>query len=53
MAKDLKIKKCWFHGGKFPHYDIPKKMLKEVEKNPKCVKVSSRTILKIIKMSKI
>lgn len=25
IAKDLKIKNCWYHPGAKPHYDIPKK----------------------------
>lgn len=44
MAEDLGIKKCWFHK---THYDIPKKRIKEIE--AKCIKVSSKTIVKVIK----
>jgi hypothetical protein len=48
MAKDLNIKPCWFHSNsKFPHYDIPKKRVEEIQN--KCEVVSSRMILDIIK----
>lgn len=46
MAKDLGIKRCWFHKN---HYDIPKKRIKEITE--KCNLVSSMKILKIIKKS--
>ncbi len=44
MAKDLGIKKCWFHKN---HYDIPKKRIDEI--SSKCEIVSPREILSIIK----
>lgn len=44
MAQELGIKRCWFHKD---HYDIPKRRVAEIE--AKCVVVSSREILKIIK----
>lgn len=44
MAKDLNIKKCWFHGN---HYDIPKRRIEEIKL--KCENVSSRIIVGIIK----
>lgn len=47
MAQDLNIKRCWYHGGKKPHYDIPINRIKEI--TSKCEIVSSKTILKIIK----
>lgn len=46
MANDLGIKKCWYHTGEFPHYDIPLKKLEEVKS--KCKIVSKREILRII-----
>jgi len=48
MAKDLNIKKCWFHNkvNKW-HYDIPKTRIEEIQ--AKCIIVSSKEILKIIK----
>jgi len=49
MADDLEIKRCWYHVGKFPHYDIPKKRLEEI--SSKCEIVSSKEIVKIIKKS--
>ena len=45
MAKDLEIKKGWFHKD---HYDIPKKRIDEIE--AKCVIVSTKDIFKIIKL---
>lgn len=47
MAADLNIKRCWFHGGRFPHYDIPKRRIKEIE--AKCQLISPRDLLAIIK----
>lgn len=47
MAVTLNLKRCWFHSGKYPHYDIPKKRLAEIES--KCQKVSSRELLYLIK----
>lgn len=37
MAKDLGIKKCWFHKN---HYDIPKKRIDEIKN--KCDIISSK-----------
>lgn len=47
MAEDLGIKRCWFHGGRNPHYDIPKRRIEEIKK--KCTNVSTRKIHEIIK----
>lgn len=48
MAKELNIKKCWFHSSaKYKHYDIPKKRIQEIQS--KCNIVSEKDILKIIK----
>ena len=48
MAKELNIKKCWFHSSaKYKHYDIPKKRIHEIQS--KCNIVSEKDILKIIK----
>ncbi len=44
MAKELNIKKCWFHKD---HYDIPKRRIQEIKE--KCEIVSPRDILSIIK----
>lgn len=46
MAKCLNIKKCWFHSGKNPHYDIPKKRIDEIYS--KCTIISKKEIWKII-----
>ncbi|MCK9532879.1 MAG: DUF4031 domain-containing protein [Gammaproteobacteria bacterium] len=47
MADDLDIKRCWFHDGKFPHYDIPKRRINEIE--AKCEIIKSEDIIRIIK----
>lgn len=47
MARDLKIKRCWYHGGKFPHYDIPKRRIEEIMS--KCEVISSKELLIKIK----
>lgn len=46
MADILNIKRCWFHSGKNPHYDIPKKRIKEIRE--KCVVVTTLEIWRII-----
>ena len=45
MAKQLKIKRCWFHKTPYPHYDIPLKRKEEIEKQ--CNIVSSKDIVRI------
>lgn len=54
MAEDLGIKRCWFHNGGagklkgcFPHYDIPKKRIPEIQ--AKCEVVDPRVIHGILK----
>lgn len=47
MAKELNINQCWFHKSKYPHYDIPKRRIKEIQE--KCKIISSKDILKICK----
>ena len=47
MAVDLGIKRCWFHNARYPHYDIPKRRIKEI--SDKCELVSSQEILRVIK----
>ena len=49
MAEDLKIKKCWFHNSRWPHYDIPKKRIDEIQ--AKVEVVSSKELLSLIKDS--
>lgn len=47
MARDLEIKRCWFHAHpKHPHYDIPKKRIEEIQS--KCNLISSKKLIKII-----
>jgi len=43
MAKDLDIKRCWFHK---THYDLPKGRIREITN--KCILVPTKEILKII-----
>jgi hypothetical protein len=45
MADSLGIKRCWFHPGRHPHYDIPQMRIMEIV--AKCQLVSSREILDI------
>lgn len=48
MAEDLGIKRCWFHGGRNPHYDLPKQRIEEI--TARCIKVSSRALLTATRM---
>lgn len=48
MAADLGIKRCWFHASaSYPHYDIPKRRIAEVQ--ARCTVVSARQILAIVR----
>jgi hypothetical protein len=47
MAVVLGIKRCWYHGGARPHYDIPKRRLQEIAGRSHVV--PSRVILRITK----
>ncbi|WNN12393.1 DUF4031 domain-containing protein [Chryseobacterium phage MA9V-2] len=47
MATELNINICWFHGGKYPHYDIPKRRIADIEE--RCKIVRPRELLQIIK----
>ena len=49
MAVDLGIKRCWYHAGQYPHYDIPKRRIAEI--TARCELVSGREILRIVKES--
>lgn len=44
MARNLGIKRCWFHKD---HYDIPKRRKKQIE--AQCEIVSSKKIVEIIR----
>lgn len=46
MAQNLQINKCWYHKGKFPHYDIPKKRIEEITN--KCKIITSQELVTII-----
>ena len=45
MAMDLKIARAWYHVGRYPHYDIPKRRVEEIA--AKTEVVSGRIILRI------
>lgn len=47
MADALGIKRCWFHNGSYPHYDIPKGRI--VDLSQSVPEISPREILKICK----
>lgn len=48
MAADLGIHRCWYHASaKYPHYDIPKRRIKEIQ--ARCKVVSPREILAIMR----
>ena len=49
MAKELGIKKWWYHKSKtgLEHYDIPKSMIEKV--TAKCIVVDTREIIRIIR----
>lgn len=46
MADFLNIKRCWFHNGKHPHYDIPKKRMRDVM--AQCEILSTKDLIHII-----
>jgi len=47
MAENLDIKRCWFHRGKFPHYDIPQRRIEEIK--AKCEVVTPAKIVEMIR----
>jgi hypothetical protein len=47
MARELGVKRCWYHPGTFPHYDIPKRRIAEIRR--RTTVVSPREILETIK----
>jgi hypothetical protein len=47
MAQELDINKCWYHRGKYPHYDIPKKRIMEIMS--KCKIINTKELFLIIK----
>lgn len=49
MADDLNIRRCWFHVGNIPHYDVPKKRMDEILS--KCEIVSSKEIVRIARLA--
>jgi hypothetical protein len=53
MAQNLEIDRQWYHNQRrgYYHYDIPKKRICEIM--DKCIVVTDRQILNIIKKGKI
>lgn len=51
MAEALGIKRCWFHNSTYPHYDIPKRRIQEIQS--KCEVVTAREVLEIIKAAQV
>ncbi len=49
MAEKLGIKRCWYHNGSYPHYDIPKRRIEEI--HDRCNVVSPSELLLILKGS--
>lgn len=47
MAEALGIDRCWYHHGKIPHYDIPKRRVAEIM--GKCEVVTSRELVRVIR----
>lgn len=47
MARQLSIARCWFHGGRLAHYDVPKGRMATIGQLTEVV--SPRVILGIIK----
>jgi hypothetical protein len=46
MADHLGIPRHWYHGGKRPHYDIPKRDISRIQ--DQAIEVPPRVILKVI-----
>lgn len=49
MAEALGIKRGWYHAGRWPHYDIPKRRIREVQTDPRVKVVSSKELLLLLK----
>lgn len=50
MARDLGIKRCWFHRSPLhPHYDLPKKLIEPLSHHPRMHMVTPRELLSVIK----
>ena len=45
MAAELGIKRCWYHAGTYPHYDIPKRRIAEIE--AKCRRVTTKELISL------
>lgn len=47
MARDLGIKRCWYDPKPYPHYDIPKKRIGEIQQ--KCNMISPKQLVDMIR----
>lgn len=47
VAKRLNIKRCWYHAGNNPHYDIPKRRKEEIM--TQCIVFESKELLNLIR----
>lgn len=47
MADDLTLGRHWYHGHPYPHYDIPKSRIEDIES--KCIIVSAKDVVRICK----
>jgi hypothetical protein len=50
FAASIGIKRCWYHRGKWPHYDIPKRRRENFAATYGVKLVDSRTIVTILKV---
>lgn len=48
MAKVLGIKRCWYHSGRHPHYDVPKRRIGEIYGHPLVGQIATRDLYRII-----
>lgn len=48
MAKELGIKRCWFHAGRHPHYDMPKRRVDAILADPRVTEVTAKELLRLM-----
>lgn len=48
MADDLDIPRAWYHPGRLPHIDIPKRQVDRILSDPRVTVVTPRDVLAII-----
>lgn len=47
MARELGVRRCWYHAGRFPHYDVPKMRVGKL--GDRVETISTRALLAIVK----